>query len=48
LTEAFAKLNQVPLAFPGDNDPDNENFFYISIITGTYFINYLLFKIKND
>jgi hypothetical protein len=40
LTEAFAKLNQVPLAlFPSDNDSDNENVFNIVIeMTGTNFI----------
>jgi hypothetical protein len=48
LTEAFARLNQVPLAFfPRDKNPDNENFFYIYIkMTGTYFIIYCL-KLKH-
>jgi hypothetical protein len=40
LTEALAKLNQVPLAlFPSDKD-ENPDFLYISIrMTGTYFIH---------
>jgi hypothetical protein len=46
LTEAFAKLNQVPLAlFPSDENPEIENFFNIYIeMTGTYFI---LYSFKN-
>jgi hypothetical protein len=44
LTEAFAKLNQVPLAlFPSDENPENENFFYIFIkTTGTYFYPFII------
>jgi hypothetical protein len=54
LTEAFAKLSQVPLAlFPtSDENPENENFLFISIrMTGRflslYHLYYALFKIKN-
>jgi hypothetical protein len=50
LTEAFAKLNQVPLAlFPRDENPNKDNLLYIYIrMTGTYFIflPFTLFKIK--
>jgi hypothetical protein len=40
LTEAFAKLNQEPLAlFPNEENPNKENFFYIGIrMNRTYFI----------
>jgi hypothetical protein len=43
LTEAFSKLNQVPLAlFPSDENPD-KNFFCICIrMTGTYFYPFIV------
>jgi hypothetical protein len=37
LTEAFARLNQTPLALFRDDKNPNKDFFYICI-TGTYFI----------
>jgi hypothetical protein len=49
LTEAFAKLNQVPLSlFPSDDENPDKNFFYICIeVPGSYLSFYhLLFKIK--
>jgi hypothetical protein len=40
LAEAFAKLNQAPLALiHSDENPENEYFFYISIkMTGNFII----------
>jgi hypothetical protein len=55
LTEALAKLNQVPLAFFRRDENPNKDFFYILIrINGTYFIllQFIVFTIpeikKND